>query len=288
VSVIAMRRCFSRFAKSDATALAGKTAAVKLATDEKFGQAALEYLYEQNKPDAPKTRDEINDQRALSQALDRFYAIGDAEFTNRLDRLALRSMQVMQSLPPDLQVEASVLNSEQAPLNFRRPTLTPPLMGYEAAFGLDVPQLRSRIVEYPERVPLDDEMSETTLSYPFVEPDLVEDLNRDVSANVHSAHEAARSTIPVTGPAGEAWEAQVRLQTRACKRQKLLLRLAEDDTFRERYESDIEFRQEVSHEHDLIPLVIEQPAVVHTEGAMPRPASPVHHVQRPKSLERKA
>ena len=136
-----------RLAKAlDSAALfAGKAGATKLVSDEVFGQAAMEYIFEENRPDVMKTARDVDDERLLGMAVDRLYRHSQLVQDRRLRAVVRRSTEVLASLPEELQIEASVLNTEQPPYGFRRSTLTPPLDGYEPGFGLDVPANRARV-----------------------------------------------------------------------------------------------------------------------------------------------
>ena len=117
------RRLLPRLVKGDppTAVVGGKSAAAKLATDEKFGQAALEYVYEQNRPDYPKSRKDIEEEQALSIQYDRVLASGDIEFDCQLARQIRRSSAVLASLPAALRAEALILNSEMPPLAYIGP-----------------------------------------------------------------------------------------------------------------------------------------------------------------------
>lgn len=275
--------------KVDNSALfSGKGGPNKLATDEKFGQAALEYIFEPNGVDAPKTNAEVEEERLTALALDRMYALGDAELDRRLERQTQRANAVMAALPGDLRIEASILNSEQPPLAFRRPSLTPPLEGYEPGFGLDVASMHAQVKQYPDDAEVDAEIADGDKQYPLVDPEVMDEFNEGAIKHLEALHDAARGRVANAGPSSEAWEASLALEKRAARRQRLIFRLAEDPDMQERYDTDDAFRTHVQAEYGLLPLQ-EEPALGEApEGAMPEPLPPLHYAQQPKSLARKA
>ena len=284
-----MHRTWLRLGKPTLAGVAGgKAAASKLATDEKFGQSCLEYIYEMNRPNTPtKTRRDAEDELLMARAADRYFSIGDAEFHRRLSKLVDRGSDALAALPDELRSEACVLNSEMPPLSFRRPTLTPPLAGYDPAFGLDVPANRARVLEYPPVTRIDDDLLEADREYPLLAPDVVAEINSTLSQHLSVTHSEARSTIPQTGPMGEAWEAEMALQKRAVARQELILKLAEDPDLRERFDTDDQFRSELMAEKGLSPLESD-PTESQPEGRDAAPVPPLHFAQKAKQLERKS
>uniref|UniRef100_A0A7S1Q5V5 Uncharacterized protein n=1 Tax=Neobodo designis TaxID=312471 RepID=A0A7S1Q5V5_NEODS len=283
-----MRRLGVRLAKASAATLpGGKAAAAKAVSDEKFGQTCLEYIYEMNRPNAvQKTNKDAEEEMLLAQAVDRLFAIGDSDFHDRLEAQVARGIEALEALPEELRVEACLLNSEMPPLSFRRPSLTPPLSSYDPAFGLDVPANRARIAEYPAVHRIDDDLLENDRDYPLLPPDVVSELNGTVASHLQETHRAARSTIPQTGPMGEAWEAEIALQKRACARQDLLLKLADDPDMAERFDTDEEYRATVLGDAGLAPLAQE---TAHTgdEACVPQLSAPLHYSQTPKHFARK-
>lgn len=266
-----------------AAAFTGKGGSVKLGSDDKFAQAAFEYIFERNTVDAPKRRSEIEEERAIAMAYDRFVAAGDREHDARLAKLIERMSEVLDSLPEALREEALLLNSQQPPFAFRRPTLTPPLASYEPAFGLDVPQLRGRVEEYPPVARADDAITETT-TYPLVDPDTVRDIAAKVEGNLRQVHNTIRRTTPATGVLSEAWEAEVALQRKAIARQQLILKLCDDEDFREAYDTDEEKRRIELQQRGIVPLAVEEP-LWDGEGRVPAPPAPLHYAQLPKAME---
>lgn len=116
----------------------------KLQNDEKFSLAALEYVYEANLANdgVSKRAPDVAKERRVSEAYDRYASILDVEFDRRVDRLTQRMNEALDALPAEYLEEATLLNSEAPPLAFRLPKLSPPVPGFEPAFGFDVPQLR--------------------------------------------------------------------------------------------------------------------------------------------------
>ena len=145
-----LRRSFFHLQKKNAAAAAfaggtGSTqgAANKLASDEKFALTAVEYLYEWNPHNDPKKRaKDVQAEQKASEAYDRYMHLLDKNFTRRTDRLVARMNEALDACPDELLEEATLFNSQAPPLGFRLPKQSPPVPGFEAAFGLDVPQLR--------------------------------------------------------------------------------------------------------------------------------------------------
>lgn len=128
--------------------------ASKTGSEEKWGQAAMEYIYEKNSVnDARKRLGDVRSERRLAEAFDRFLKVNEVYFEARIARLTDRMSESLRELQrlglDDCLDEALLLNAEQPPGNYRRPSLSPPLPGYEPGFGLDVPQLKNQQNEYP-------------------------------------------------------------------------------------------------------------------------------------------
>jgi hypothetical protein len=121
----------------------------KLASDEKFALAAVEYLYEWNPPNdgANKRAKDVAAEKKAAEAYDRYNHLADACFAHRTDRLVARMNAALAACPDELLEEATLFNSRAPPLGFRLPKQSPPVAGFEPAFGLDVPQLRLGQVE---------------------------------------------------------------------------------------------------------------------------------------------
>ena len=200
------------------------------ASDEKYGSAALEYLYEKVHCNDPKKRaKDVAHERLLAQAHDRYASYGEKALTLRIHRLTMRMREVMQSLTrqadmakqPALVTEACLLNSTQPPNNYRRPTLTPPLPGYEPGFGLDVSQLRTSQSEYPQLRRVNERGY--TDRYPFAAADDVQQLTSAAMKQIDNVKDSIRSSAPATGTTGEAGEALIELNRKAILRQQVIL-----------------------------------------------------------------
>ncbi|EAN78583.1 uncharacterized protein TEOVI_000137800 [Trypanosoma equiperdum] len=252
----------------------------KVGSEEKWAQAAMEYLHEKRHcNDSRKRQHDVDNERRMAFAFDRYCSVNEKIFTERLSRLSDRmteALETIKQLGMDHALEeALMLSSEQPPLNFRRPTLTPPVAGYEPGFGLDVPQLRSRQAEYPPVGRPTDAMEfgeEKDPSFPLVESFRVEDLTTQCLNELEERHGEIREAAPTTGVEGEAWEAYVALQKKALARQQLIFELCNDGELRERYDSDVAFRQRVWEERGMLPLEIERERL-HEE--------PRHYAQEP-------
>lgn len=280
-----LRRLGLLLAPKNANAAAFTTGgSTKLGSDEKFTQAAFEYIFEKNQPDANKRRSDVEEERAIALAHDRFLAAGEREFRVRMQAIVTRMSAVLESLPESLREEAVMLNSEQPPTNFRRATLTPPLTAYEPAFGLDVPQLRNRFDEYPHTKRSDAIVADSDPSYPFVDPQDIRGVANATFAELDAALGATRRAVPSTGVGSEAWEAEVALQRKALSRQALILDLADNDVFREKFDSDEVFRQSEFEKRGITPLEYEH--FPFEEGRLPEPEAPLHYSQQPKMFER--
>ena len=74
---------------------------VKMGSDDKFGQGALEYLYQPNVPhDSKKKEKEILDEKLMAQAYDRIAESQDAKLAERAERLLVRLNAAMDAVPP--------------------------------------------------------------------------------------------------------------------------------------------------------------------------------------------
>jgi hypothetical protein len=222
----------------------------KVGSEEKWAHAAMEYIHEKNHVnDARKRQQDVDQERSIANAYDRYSAVSETKFDERLATLVARmseALEEMQKLGLDNCVEEAVLlNSEQPPGSYRRPSLTPPLLGYEPGFGLDVPQLRSQQTEYPPvRRPTDplEFGTQAAQEFPFVDVHQIEDLTAKHVEQLEEQHGTLREAAPITGVEGEAWEAYVALQRKALTRQKLIIDLHNDPELRERYDKDEAFR----------------------------------------------
>lgn len=240
-------------------------AAGKVGGEEKWAQAAMEYIYEKNHVnDARKRQADVDKERSVSAAYDRYSAVNEAIFEERMSRLLQRmtdALNTIQALGLNQTLdEATLLNTEQPPCNFRRPALTPPIPGYEPGFGLDVPQLKSQQMEYPPVVRPTDRINfgaDGDDSFPFVDAHRVEDLTKACQEELRERHGAIREAAPVTGVEGEAWETYVALQGKALARQQLIFDLANDPELHERYEKEESFRRAELERRGLRPLQVE-------------------------------
>lgn len=232
------------------TAAGYMASAGKVGSEEKWAHAAMEYIHEKNHVnDARKRQQDVDQERSIANAYDRYSAVAETVFDKRLSALIARmseALEEMQKLGLDSCVEEAVLlNSEQPPGSYRRPSLTPPLLGYEPGFGMDVPQLRSQQAEYPPvRRPTDtlEFGAGGAPEFPFVDAHHIEDLAARHTAQLEEQHGVLREAAPVTGVEGEAWEAYVALQHKALARQKLIMDLHNDPELREKYDADMDFR----------------------------------------------
>eukprot|EP00796_Vickermania_ingenoplastis_P004459 gene4459-3254_t len=213
--------------------------------DEKWGQTALEYIYQQNHTvDPGKRQHDVASERRASTAFDRLLSVNETVLELRMGRLAERmteALEVLQQLGlQETLDEATMLNGEQPPANYRRPSLTPPLPGYEPGFGMDVPQLKSQQMEYPPVTRLTDplEFSGAATTFPYVPPHEVEDLTHNTAQLLERQSGELREAAPTTGVEGEGFAARLALEQKALARQALILELAADPSFKESYNSD--------------------------------------------------
>ncbi|CAD2217703.1 hypothetical protein AGDE_10766 [Angomonas deanei] len=254
----------------------------KVGGEEKWAQAAMEYIYEKNHVnDGRKRQRDVRQERQLAEAYDRYTAVNEATFSERIARLTARQSEVLSVLqamcPPSesgttLLEECLLLQTEQLPHNIRRPSLSPPVPGYEPGFGLDVPQLRSQQQEYPAvRRPTDKVQYQTDhahadnadptapiKSFPYLDMYDVENLTSEMAAELEEIHGTLRSTAPVSGVEGEGWEVYMALQKKSLARQALILELYYDnDGFTQKYNEDAEFRQAELARRGLLPLEVD-------------------------------
>lgn len=277
---------------SIAAALGAAGGTLKAGADDKWGQVAMEYLYERVQcHDMKKTRSEVENERAISYAHDRLATVSEHNFEVRMSRLVERMNEAMEAVPAELLEEACLLNSQQPPLNLRRPSLTPPLLGYEPGFGFDVPQLRGAQHENPPLKRDTDRLQYGDAAYPqfpFLEAGVMEEFTTKVTSELDACHGEVRQAVPTTGTEGEAWEAFVALNRKALARQKLLLDLANDPELAEQYSSDDAFAAEVRQRRGLLPLDIEAPIEFaepnSAKRAVPPTPAELHWAQQPHNL----
>lgn len=237
----------------------------KIGSEEKWAQAAMEYLHEKRHcNDSRKRQHDVDNERRVAFAFDRYCAVNEKIFAARMSRLVSRMTEALEAMTElsmeQAREEAVLLSSEQPPGNYRRPALTPPLSGYEPGYGLDVPQLRSKQAEYPPKVRPTDAIEfgeDADASFPFVESYRMEDLAAQCARELEERHGEIREAAPLTGVEGEAWEAYVALQKKALARQQLIFDLCNDPELRERYDADAEFREQQWAERGMLPLEIE-------------------------------
>lgn len=219
-------------------------------SEEKWAQAAMEFIYEANQTaDAGRRAGDVRRERQLSTAFDRYMKANEVVLERRMGRLAARMGECLELLTklrmPETLEEATMLNSEQPPLHFRRPTLTPPLVGYAPGFGMDVPQLKAQQMEYPAVRRETDELEYGAGGgghFPFVEVHDIADLVQKSTHALTTQAGEIRQAAPTTGVEGESFAAHVALEAKALARQKLLLDLAMNASFRDEYERDEAFR----------------------------------------------
>lgn len=261
-----MRRAFSLLQKKQTQAGFLATAG-KVGNEEKWAHAVMEYIYEKNHVTDPKKRArDIQQEQSMSFAFDRLDDVAQRNFELRMSRLIARMNEAVEAIPSDeLREEALLINAQQPPLNFRRPSLTPPIFGYESGFGFEVPQLRAQVPEYPPVVRPTDHLQyggnstpEAQESFPFVEPDDIGKLTQAAQAKLELEHGEIREAAPITGVEGESWEAYVALNKVALARQQLILDLAADAELKERYDSDEVFRSEELHRRGIVNLEAEE------------------------------
>eukprot|EP00331_Platyophrya_macrostoma_P001383 CAMPEP_0176406890 /NCGR_PEP_ID=MMETSP0127-20121128/1118_1 /TAXON_ID=938130 /ORGANISM="Platyophrya macrostoma, Strain WH" /LENGTH=255 /DNA_ID=CAMNT_0017786057 /DNA_START=163 /DNA_END=930 /DNA_ORIENTATION=+ len=230
----------------------------------------MEYVYEKNHVMDPKKRSkDIETEQSIAFAYDRLDVVAQKNFERRMGRLIERMNDALEAIPSEvLRDEALMINSQQPPLNFRRPSLTPPVFGYESGFGFDVPQLRAQVPEYPPVArPTDklqyrggDDVGDSgtgASSFPFVNPESIHELTQHAQAKLEAEHGDIREAAPVTGVEGEAWEAYVALNKVALARQQLILDLAADAELKEKYDGDEGFRQQELQRRGILPLDVE-------------------------------
>ena len=272
----------------------------KVGGEEKYAQVAIEYLYEKSHHTDPRKREaDIKNETKVAAAYDRYSAISEAVFQQRISRLTERSNAALEAIPhPDLLEEALLLNSEHLPLNFPRPSLTPPIPGFQCGYGVDVPQLRADVMEFPRVVRPTDKMQYGSsadteeggadadnghATFPFVEVDAASEFNQQYSARIEQLHGEVRKDVPLTGASGEGWEAYVALNKKALARQKLIFDLCADEDLRERYDADEELRASMLEERGIVPLVMEDSDEVIPDRREVPPLPPLrHYAQDPK------
>lgn len=272
ICVMFRRMCLflapSKKKKKDVSSIAFRKVSGKPGSNpsEALSQTLLESLYEPNMCNDPiKTRANVENERRLSAAYDRLQNVRDVCFEKRMSKLIARGIEALEAIPTgELKDEATLLNSEQPPLDLRRPTLTPPPppnSGFEQAYGMDVPQLRALQSEYPVRTRVDESLRENTETYPFAPLESVQQLIEKTRDEIEKYHGAIRAAVPVTGPMGEGFEAGVALQTKALARQQLILDLFSDEHLRETYDADESFREAERERRGIIPLEFEEPVI---------------------------
>jgi len=226
----------------------------------------MEYIYERNPlNDQRKRQADVAEERAVSIAFDTYASVSEKAWSVRLETMLYHMNEAMASIPTELLDESILLQSQQPPLNFRRPTLTPPVVGYEPGFGLDVPQLRAQQQEYPavtrptDAVEFGGSATTTTGStFPFIDTEQLDRVVNTAKAAQETQLGAIRSRAPTTGVEGEAWEAYCALNAKALARQKLILDLASNETFREEYNKGTEEEWEAERfRRGMLPLEIE-------------------------------
>ncbi|CUG90026.1 Hypothetical protein, putative [Bodo saltans] len=259
-----MRRAFTLLQKKQ-TQAGYLAAAGKTGSEEKWAHASMEYIYEKvHVTDSKKRKHDIDAENQMSFAYDRFDHVSTTNFEQRMERLVARLTEALEAIPSDeLRDEAIFLNSQQPPLNLRRPSLTPPIFGYEPGFGFDVPQLKAQPLEYPSIVRPTDRLEQETAaspgsSFPFVESDDISKLTESAAAQLEREHGEIRSAAPVTGVEGEVWEAYTALNKKALSRQRLIFDLSLDPEFRERYDGDEEFRRETLQSRGMVAMDFER------------------------------
>lgn len=266
LAAAAVRSTAALFQKKQ-TAAGYMANAGKVGSEEKWAHAAMEYIHEKNHVnDARKRQQDVDQERSIANAYDRYSAVAEARFDARMAALIARmseALEEMQKLGLDACVEEAVLlNSAQMPGNYRRPSLTPPVLGYEPGFGLDVPQLRSQQTEYPPvRRPTDalEFSADAAAEFPYVDVHHIEDLTAQHEAQLEEQHGTLREAAPTTGVEGEAWEAYVALQHKALARQKLIVDLHNDPELREKYNAEEAFRVEEWERRGMGVLEVEAP-----------------------------
>lgn len=261
----------------------------KTGNEEKWAQAAMEYIYEKVLPnDSRKRQADVDQERVMAKAFDRYCEKNEAVYHARLERLTQRAIEALEAIPAELLDEALLLNSAQPPLNFLRPALTPPIPGFEPGYGIDVPQLRTEYQEFPKIVrPTDHiEFGEAAeQQFPFVDPNSMLTFATKYEEKLENWHGAIRKDAIQSGPEGEQWEAYVALNKKAAARQKLILQLSMDLEFKEKYENDEEFRMAELALRGITPLVAEGPSddsVLNVPREDPRQEEEIHYAQQPK------
>ncbi|KEG10584.1 hypothetical protein DQ04_03541010 [Trypanosoma grayi] len=255
------------------TAASYMASAGKVGSDEKWAQAAMEYLHEKRHcNDSRKRQHDVDGERRTAFAFDRYCAVNERAFAARLSRLAARMTEALDAMTAlgmtHACEEALLISSEQPPCSYRRPSLTPPVPAYEPGYGLDVPQLRSQQAEYPPTVRPSDALefgADADAMFPFVEAYRVEDLTAQCTRELEERHGEIREAAPLTGVEGEAWEAYVALQKKALARQQLIFDLFNDAELRERYDADASFREQQWVQRGMLPLEVEEERLRETE-----------------------
>eukprot|EP00758_Cryptobia_borreli_P016674 Tbor_TRINITY_DN6127_c0_g1::TRINITY_DN6127_c0_g1_i1::g.21918::m.21918 len=306
-----MRTTLFLFQGKRMTANAFLASAGKTGSEEKYAQAAMEYLYERVQANDPyKKSVDVEGERDIANAFDRFSASNEAVFNQRLSKLIQRSIEALEAIPTeDLLDEAVLLNSEQPPLNFHRPALTPPIRDYHPGYGIDVPQLRVDVQEYPKVIrPTDkleydniefgrykpkaaDDESDNLLierkghdTFPFVDANDFQGFTKEYADKLEDLHGVIRKEVPMTGMEGECWEAYMALNKKAVARQDLIFDLMSDDELREKYDEDETFRKETLLSRGITPLTVEGDEVfcIIGERVPPEEVPERHYSQDPK------
>ena len=192
--------------------------------DDKIGQNFIDYVAEYStvaNDGLRKKQADVDRERQYALGCERFLQKCDADWDLQMQRAIMRQNEALESLPKEFIEEATIPNTQPYPLNMSRPKLTPPIYGYEPAYGMDVPQLRAEVMEYPLPTNTEhtDDTQDTTTARQFTLQKLQE---------WKDALGGLRSEYPYTGPEGEQFEMYCALNIRALERQLLILDIHDD------------------------------------------------------------
>ena len=205
----------------------------RVSSDDKMGQHFIDYVVEYSSvcnDGHRKKQADVDRERSFALACDRLLQQTDEMWDKQMNSSIQRQNEVLESLPEEFIENATSLNAQPFPLNVSKPKLTPPLSGYEPAYGMDVPQLRAEIPQYPNPSPAKDQMEAGDES--SVRNFTVKKLRawRDALGRVRKAY-------PYTGPEGEQFELYCALNMRSLQRQLLILDMSDDPTLRSQMEN---------------------------------------------------
>ena len=234
----------------------------RVTASDKVGQNFIEYAAEYStvaNDGHRKKQVDVERERQYALGSERFLQRTDIQWDSILKKSILRQNEALDSLPQEFLGEATALNTQPYPVNVRPPKLTPPIFGYEPAYGMDVPQLRGDITEYPQQEP---NLSDTDGQDSGKARQLVVEIIEKWS----DALGQLRSAYPYTGPEGEQFEMYCYLNIRAFKRQLLLLDIGDDPEGFGKAMQNADFAARERAKRGILPLEIQAERNVIADG----------------------